>query len=106
MKTNFSLLLVTVFLGCLQARSQTSWQIAGNSNITTSNFLGTTNSQPVIFKTNNKERLRITSTGKVGIGLKNPPADAYLNIPVSGLSLTQSGSFLIGTMNGYNLGLE
>src|ERR1700745_1025955 len=54
------------------AHSQTSWQIAGNSNITATKFLGTTNSQPLIMKTNNKENLRMLPNGNIGIGTKTP----------------------------------
>lgn len=45
-----------------------TWTIGGNENITTSHFIGTTNSQPLIFKTSNSEALRITPSGQVGIG--------------------------------------
>jgi hypothetical protein len=49
------------------------WKLAGNSGTNpASQFLGTTDAQPLVFKTNNAERLRILSDGKVGIGLNNP----------------------------------
>ncbi len=53
--------------------SALSWEINGNANITPANFLGTTNANDVIFKTNNVERGRILSNGFVGIGTANPP---------------------------------
>src|SRR5690625_2249643 len=44
-----------------------------NGDITSaSNFIGTVNDSPLIFKTNNYERLRISANGKVGIGTANP----------------------------------
>jgi hypothetical protein len=40
--------------------SSNSWRVLGNSNTTPSlNFVGTTDSQPLIFKTNNTERARL-----------------------------------------------
>ncbi|NUM49936.1 MAG: hypothetical protein HUU48_02355 [Flavobacteriales bacterium] len=49
------------------------WSILGNANIIpASHFLGTTDAQPIIFKTSNTERMRILSTGNVGIGTINP----------------------------------
>ncbi len=47
--------------------STLNWEITGNSNITPLNFLGTTNANDVIFKTNNLEHARILSGGGVGI---------------------------------------
>ncbi len=52
--------------------STLNWEINGNSNITPLNFLGTTNANDVIFKTNNSERARILSTGNFGIGTASP----------------------------------
>jgi hypothetical protein len=58
----------------------TPWVLTGNNNIATdgSNFLGTLNNAPLIFKTNptgaEGERMRITPDGNVGIGVTNPSA--------------------------------
>jgi hypothetical protein len=49
------------------------WELTGNSGINpTSNFLGTGDNQPLVIKTNNTERVRVTPTGDVGIGTTNP----------------------------------
>lgn len=49
------------------------WHITGNSNIdSTINFLGTTNTQALYFRTNNTQRMAISSNGSVGIGLASP----------------------------------
>jgi len=47
------------------------WSLTGNS-ITGTEFLGTTNNQPLVIRTNNTERMRITATGNVGIGTATP----------------------------------
>ena len=44
--------------------SETAWQLTGNSILAT-NFIGTTNAQDMIFKTNSIERMRVISTGTV-----------------------------------------
>ena len=47
-----------------------AWSILGNVNTTpATNFLGTTNAQDLVFKTNNTEQLRILSSGNIGIGI-------------------------------------
>ena len=51
--------------------SELFWSLTGNS-ITGTEFLGTTNAQPLVIRTNNTERMRITATGNVGIGTANP----------------------------------
>ncbi|MFT3826183.1 MAG: hypothetical protein QM731_19830 [Chitinophagaceae bacterium] len=49
----------------------TAWALGGNSVSSTSNF-GTTSSFDLPFITANTERMRITNTGRVGIGVTNP----------------------------------
>ena len=50
-----------------------AWTLTGNSGTSAStNFIGTTDVVDFVEKTNNTERLRITSGGNVGIGLSNP----------------------------------
>jgi len=50
----------------------TEWLLAGNSNATATSWLGTSNNFPLIMRTNNNERMRILTTGNVGIGETNP----------------------------------
>ena len=51
----------------------TNWSLTGNSGTTAgTNFIGTTDSKDFIFKTSNTERMRITSNGRVGVGVTSP----------------------------------
>jgi hypothetical protein len=49
-----------------------AWDLTGNAGTTATNFLGTTDDQPLIIKTNNSEAMRIDPSGKVGIGTNSP----------------------------------
>ena len=49
------------------------WSLAGNAATNpTVNFLGTTDRQALVVRTNNTERLRVTDNGLVGIGTASP----------------------------------
>jgi hypothetical protein len=66
------------------------WLIDGNTAIPANAFLGTTDSKPLVFKTNNLERLRITESGTVAINAGSDlhlPNDAAL--AVEGLIYTR-----------------
>ncbi|RKE77174.1 hypothetical protein [Chryseobacterium sp. AG363] len=49
----------------------TVWKTTGN-NIASTDFIGTVNLQPLIFKTNNIEKLRLETDGKIGVGTTSP----------------------------------
>lgn len=56
-----------------------SWNITGNSGTNSSNnFIGTTDNQPLVLKSNNIESLRIKPNGNVGIGATNPDAKLHV----------------------------
>ncbi|MBT2161890.1 hypothetical protein [Zobellia barbeyronii] len=82
------------------------WGATGNtgSNATT-HFLGTTDLQDFVMKTDNSERIRISSTGNVGIN--NPTPNAQIDIESAGVPLriqpstttptgTESGQIFMG----------
>jgi hypothetical protein len=57
------------------------WHMNGNSATDTSSFIGTTNGQSLVFKSNNIERLRISDNGFVGIGISaSPDTEALLAV--------------------------
>jgi hypothetical protein len=52
-----------------------AWLLTGNGGTNPAvNFLGTTDAQPLVIRTNNLERMRITAAGDVGIGTSTPTA--------------------------------
>jgi hypothetical protein len=53
------------------------WNLMGNA-LTGGEFVGTTSNDHLIMKTNNIERMRIDSVGKVGIGTANPIAQLHV----------------------------
>lgn len=63
------------------APEATSWLTTGNA-LVSGNFLGSTNSFPLIFKTNKVERMRIIPGGNIGIGTTGP--SAVLSVVSSG----------------------
>jgi hypothetical protein len=59
----------------LSALVATGWQLTGNTGTNqNSDFIGTTDSQGLSFRTNNTLRAFISSTGNFGIGTSNPGA--------------------------------
>src|SRR6185369_2007747 len=52
-----------------------TWLLGGNSGSNpAAQFLGTTDNQPLTFRTNNTEKMRLLANGAVGIGTTNPQA--------------------------------
>ena len=61
------------------------WSLFGNSNTNPAiHFLGTTDRQPIVFRTNNSEHVRIDANGNLGIGTTNPSAKAEVVVSNEG----------------------
>lgn len=55
------------------------WSLTGNSATNPIiNFLGTSDAQPLVIKTNNAERIRILATGETGIGTSTPLTNLHI----------------------------
>lgn len=74
-----------------------TWNLTGNAVTNpASNFVGTTDNQHLVFRTNNVERVRILSNGRVGIGTNSPNQTLEVN------GVTSMGA--PGSVYGYRLG--
>jgi hypothetical protein len=77
-----------------------AWLLKGNLGTNPAiNFLGTRDNQPLVIRTNNTEKLRVTSTGSVGIGTNAPTA----KVDVIGNTKTTNFQMTSGATNGFVL---
>jgi len=79
-----------------------SWKLAGNSLTGTEKF-GSKNSVPVNFITNNTQRMTLTATGNLGIGVTSPKGKLHIFSGNSGVTTPTSGSTLIVESNSANV---
>lgn len=57
-----------------------AWQTTGNTGTNpATNFLGTIDNQDLVVKTNNTERVRILSTGEIGVNIATPVLSLQVN---------------------------
>jgi hypothetical protein len=84
------------------------WSLTGNSGTSpATNYIGTNDNQPIIFKTNGaaNERMRIDAAGNVGVGISNPlwKLDVAGNINIAHDSTYRIGGLTVlstrGTIN-------
>ena len=69
-----------------------AWSLTGNAGtVAGTNFIGTTDAIDFVAKTNNTEKMRITSAGLVGIGTAAPTAGSLVDVKGS-LYLTNGGA--------------
>ena len=65
------------------------WSRFGNANIDTAEFIGSTDTSAVVFKTNSQEALRLAGNGNVGVGTVAPTEKLEVNgiIKANGLKI-------------------
>ncbi len=75
--------------------SATGWATNGNTGTTpATNFIGTTDNQPLTIRTNNTEKVRIAPAGNVGIGTNAPATKLHVN---NGSLRVSSDSIALGS---------
>jgi hypothetical protein len=56
-----------------------AWSLTGNAGTSSNtNFIGTTDDQDWVVKTNNSERMRVSSNGNIGLGLTIPTSQLHV----------------------------
>ena len=92
-------LIITDAHGCISKNSAylsmpspKDWSRTGNANIDAAEFIGSTDTTAVVFKSNNQERLRLAGNGNVGFGVSQPSE----KLDVNG-NLRLSGGLKIGS---------
>ncbi|MBS1912256.1 MAG: hypothetical protein JST22_09750, partial [Bacteroidetes bacterium] len=88
--------------GVRQVGDSTYWSLLGSRGTDpTRNFLGTTDNQPLAFRTNNAERVRIdAATGNVGIGTAAPGAKLHVAGDLRADALAGTPRVLFSDING------
>jgi len=82
MKKLFLFLFFSAFFFGVSAQKD-FWTLDGNAGTERYHFLGTTDCMPLIFKTNNEERMRLLPDKSfLGIGLDTPKASLHLHYQV------------------------
>jgi len=97
----FLLMIIFLAFTCMGVNAQNPWNIDGNNNVNTTHFLGTKNLNPVIFKTNDEERMRLINYKSfLGIGVQNPMASLHLHYQTDVIETDPLRKLLQLTTNG------
>ncbi|NCT74299.1 MAG: hypothetical protein GXC78_07215 [Chitinophagaceae bacterium] len=75
------LLFLLIIAGFTTPALAQNWTTTGNSGLSTSNFIGNTDSVALIFRTNNTERARLSANGNFMVGLTS---DGGYRVNISG----------------------
>jgi len=82
------------------------WNLTGNGGTTAgTNFIGTTDANDLVFKTNSNEQVRITSNGNVGIGTNSPASDAGVALGGGHLETRNTRGMPTISINPINIGI-
>ena len=80
-----------------------TWSLGGNAGTTPgTNYLGTSDAQALVFKTNATEQMRISSGGLVGIGTNNPTENFQVETTGStGMAIISNATGISSLFFGY-----
>lgn len=82
------------------------WNRTGNAGTNAAtNFIGTTDNVDFVLRTNNTERMRITNSGNVGIGISSPSSKLHLANGVD-VTLASGGTLIMGPTTSVNLAMD
>lgn len=77
-----------------------NWSLSGNTGTTPgTNFMGTSDNQSLVFKTNNNEYSRVLSNGRVGIGTTTPAVKLHVEDDALGLAVIRAVNTNTNTSN-------
>ena len=101
-----ALILIALTTTSLTGYSQ-YWKLKGNAGTKpATNFVGTTDSKPLFFRTNNVEAMRISAGGNVGIGVTVAPVSKLQVKGGNTVSLTSGGNIVSGDIGSYNIAMD
>src|SRR5690349_8916967 len=96
MKTKITLAMVavaTVAMSYFQPANAQDWHLTGNAGTDPNiHFVGTTDNKGLVFRTQNKERMRIGQGGFVGIGISQPKTNLHVFRGNSGVTSPNANS--------------
>jgi hypothetical protein len=95
-------------LSWLNPNSLSGWSLSGN-NLSGGEVLGSTNNQPLVFITNNSERVRISGDGKIGINITTPNALLHQDQGTGNETyhkFTAGTTTGTGTTDGFDIGID
>jgi len=110
MKRLFAIIAVVIAIAGSSSLRAQSWSLTGNALSSGTEYVGSSNGYPLLFKTNNVERARILSGGNFGIGTTSPAgffsigATSQFQINSSGVitsavGITSSGNITFSGLN-------
>ena len=105
MKSALQKLTVIAILLTAYQPIQAQWSITGNAGTTSSNFLGTTDAQPLRFRTGNTQQMVLDATGKIGFGVATPSfkLDIATTNLLRGINVNNTTSSASGVYGSYNI---
>src|SRR4030095_893506 len=94
MKQLLTFLVIIFALIPTKKSSAQTWNLAGNASTNPlADYLGTSDAQPLIFRTNATESIRITSGKLFGIGANNPTYKVQISNSINTRSLHRDNTF-------------